>query len=84
MNKECMLREVRLLIDPEFVYRNEGEVRVVVKLYEVFVEFLANVLAINDPYGKGADRIDMFYVRRMRLYVHDDSSIQQPRLLWCG
>ena len=61
--------------------RNERKVGMVVKFHKVFVQFFADVFAINQPHGKGADRIDMFYVRRMRLYVHDDSSIQQPSLL---
>jgi len=71
VNEKLFFAQAVLLVDPEFVDRNESEAKVLAEVRELLVDSASDILAIHDPDRDVRDLLEFFDVR----LLHDSRSL---------
>jgi hypothetical protein len=74
VNEKLFFAQAVLLVDPEFVHRNEAEAEVLAEVRELLVDSSPDILAIHDPDDKARNLVEFLEVR----LLHDS-----PLLISC-
>jgi hypothetical protein len=67
INEKLLFAQAVLLVDPEFVHRNESEAEVLAEVRELLVDSAPDILAIHDPNCDVRDLVEFLDVR----FLHD-------------